>query len=241
MGAPLISFPSCLQRLRAGKGHLDHENHAIHRTQRQDQENHRRIQASYLPRGNKHVHVIRGNRLQIILQDDNVTLDPRYGSRPFYSPLDNQVPHSLIGSGTYLRKMMYLGKFGDFSRGLLETKKESIIESEYRPTITKSNRLMVALRRKRESSDKSSKRVATQRPNACFARSLRSDRARAFARSLCSDRARAVTTERSSARSLRSNRALPKRRCDISPCILVYPSMLSSEDRSEPISRSPPF
>ncbi|KAF2554060.1 hypothetical protein F2Q68_00034242 [Brassica cretica] len=143
MGAPLISFPSCLQRLRAGKGHLDHENHAIHRTQRQDQENHRRIQASYLPRGNKHVHVIRGNRLQIILQDDNVTLDPRYGSRPFYSPLDNQVPHSLIGSGTYLRKMMYLGKFGDFSRGLLETKKESIIESEYRPTITKSNRLMV--------------------------------------------------------------------------------------------------
>ncbi|KAF2562874.1 hypothetical protein F2Q70_00015400 [Brassica cretica] len=28
---------------------------------------------------------------------------------------------------------------------------------------------------------------------------------------------------------------------DISPCILVYPSMLSPEDRSEPISRSPPF
>ncbi|KAF3593252.1 hypothetical protein DY000_02021885 [Brassica cretica] len=134
MGAPLISFPSCLQRLRAGKGHLDHENHAIHRTQRQDHENHRRIQASYLPRGNKHVHVIRGNRLQIILQDDNVTLDPRYGSRPFYSPLDNQVPHSLIGSGTYLRKMMYLGKFGDFLRGLLETKKESIIEPQPKPS-----------------------------------------------------------------------------------------------------------
>ncbi|KAF3551255.1 hypothetical protein DY000_02008194 [Brassica cretica] len=44
-----------------------------------------------------------------------------------------------------------------------------------------------------------------------------------------------------SARSLRSDRALPKRRYDISPCILVYPSMLSPEDRSEPISRSPPF
>ncbi|KAF2570632.1 hypothetical protein F2Q70_00002231 [Brassica cretica] len=43
------------------------------------------------------------------------------------------------------------------------------------------------------------------------------------------------------ARSLRSNRALPKRRYDISPCILVYPSMLSPEDRSEPISCFPPF
>uniref|UniRef100_A0A0D2ZPK5 Uncharacterized protein n=1 Tax=Brassica oleracea var. oleracea TaxID=109376 RepID=A0A0D2ZPK5_BRAOL len=77
--------------------------------------------------------------------------------------------------------------------------------------------------RKRESSDKSSKRVATQRPNACSARAIRSDRARAKVRSLCSDR------------------ALPKRRYDISPCILVYPSMLSPEDRSEPISRYPPF
>ncbi|KAF2591875.1 hypothetical protein F2Q70_00038879 [Brassica cretica] len=36
-----------------------------------------------------------------------------------------------------------------------------------------------ALRRKHETSDKSSKKVATQRPNACSARSLRSDRARA--------------------------------------------------------------
>ncbi|KAF3585352.1 hypothetical protein F2Q69_00029802 [Brassica cretica] len=34
----------------------------------------------------------------------------------------------------------------------------------------------------------------------------------------------------------RSDRALPKRRYDISPCILIYPSMLSPEDRSEPIS-----
>ncbi|KAF3535279.1 hypothetical protein F2Q69_00022506 [Brassica cretica] len=50
-----------------------------------------------------------------------------------------------------------------------------------------------------------------------------------------SDRARA------GARSLRSDRALPKRQYDISPCILVYPSMLSPEDRSEPISRSPTF
>ncbi|KAF2562297.1 hypothetical protein F2Q70_00017650 [Brassica cretica] len=67
--------------------------------------------------------------------------------------------------------------------------------------------LRKALRRKRESWDKSSKRVATQQPNACSA----------------------------------SDRALPKRRYDISPCILVYPSMLSPKDRSEPISRSPPF
>ncbi|KAF3577298.1 hypothetical protein DY000_02030068 [Brassica cretica] len=42
-------------------------------------------------------------------------------------------------------------------------------------------------------------------------------------------------------RSLRSDRALPKRRYDIIPCILVYPSMLSPEDRSEPISCFPPF
>ncbi|KAF2573404.1 hypothetical protein F2Q70_00001179 [Brassica cretica] len=42
-------------------------------------------------------------------------------------------------------------------------------------------------------------------------------------------------------RSLRSDRALPKRRYDISPCILVYPSMLSPEDRSGPISCFPPF
>ncbi|KAF3602665.1 hypothetical protein F2Q69_00038401 [Brassica cretica] len=54
--------------------------------------------------------------------------------------------------------------------------------------------------RKHETSDKSSKKVATQRPNACSARSLRSDRARAEARSLCSDRAfvplgRYVSTE----------------------------------------------
>ncbi|KAF3603678.1 hypothetical protein F2Q69_00035486 [Brassica cretica] len=46
-----------------------------------------------------------------------------------------------------------------------------------------------ALRRRRESSDKSSKRVATQQTNACSARSLHSNRARAKARSLRSDRA----------------------------------------------------
>ncbi|KAF2543434.1 hypothetical protein F2Q68_00032209 [Brassica cretica] len=39
--------------------------------------------------------------------------------------------------------------------------------------------LRKALRRKHETSDKSSEKVATQRPNACSARSLRSDRARA--------------------------------------------------------------
>ncbi|KAF2560647.1 hypothetical protein F2Q70_00017279 [Brassica cretica] len=65
--------------------------------------------------------------------------------------------------------------------------------------------------------------VATQRPNTCSARLLRSDRAR-------------VET-----RSLRSDRVLPKHRYGISPCILLYPSMLSPEDRSEPILRSPPF
>ncbi|KAF3529039.1 hypothetical protein DY000_02041137 [Brassica cretica] len=83
--------------------------------------------------------------------------------------------------------------------------------------------LRKALRRKLETSDKSLKRVATQRPNACSARSLRRDRTRA------------------KARSLRSDRALPKRRYNISPCTLVYPSMLSPEDRSEPISRFLPF
>ncbi|KAF3536930.1 hypothetical protein F2Q69_00022658 [Brassica cretica] len=43
------------------------------------------------------------------------------------------------------------------------------------------------------------------------------------------------------ARSLHSDRALPKHRYNISPCILVCPSMLSPKDRSEPISCSPPF
>ncbi|WZZ44802.1 hypothetical protein YC2023_041061 [Brassica napus] len=36
--------------------------------------------------------------------------------------------------------MMYLAQFGDFSSALLETEKESIIESEYRPASTKNNR-----------------------------------------------------------------------------------------------------
>ncbi|KAF3571211.1 hypothetical protein F2Q69_00060990 [Brassica cretica] len=48
--------------------------------------------------------------------------------------------------------------------------------------------LRKALRRKRESSDKSPKRIVTQRPNTCSARSLRSDRVRAKAQSLRSDR-----------------------------------------------------
>uniref|UniRef100_A0A0D3BT26 Squalene cyclase C-terminal domain-containing protein n=1 Tax=Brassica oleracea var. oleracea TaxID=109376 RepID=A0A0D3BT26_BRAOL len=67
--------------------------------------------------------------------------------------------------------------------------------------------LRKALRRKRESSDKSLKRVATQRPNACSVRSLRSDRASI-------PLGRYVTTElepklgRYIARSLRSDRAL---------------------------------
>ncbi|KAF3601132.1 hypothetical protein F2Q69_00035697 [Brassica cretica] len=41
--------------------------------------------------------------------------------------------------------------------------------------------------KKRESSDKSSRRIVTQRPNACSARSLRSDQVRAKAQSLRSD------------------------------------------------------
>ncbi|KAF3597650.1 hypothetical protein DY000_02021849 [Brassica cretica] len=84
-------------------------------------------------------------------------------------------------------------------------------------------------------------------PHMHAVRSLRSDRARAEARSLRSDRARAE------ARSLRSDRASVLlgryvvtelfRNVDttISPCILVYPSMLSPEDRSEPISCFLPF
>ncbi|KAF2580358.1 hypothetical protein F2Q68_00005426 [Brassica cretica] len=80
----------------------------------------------------------------------------------------------------------------------------------------------------------SSKRVATQRPNACFARSLRSDQAflplgRYIATELEPKLGRYVATERKE-RSIRH-----------SSCILVYPSMLSLEDRSEPISCFPPF
>ncbi|KAF3493965.1 hypothetical protein DY000_02052772 [Brassica cretica] len=86
--------------------------------------------------------------------------------------------------------------------------------------------LRKVLRRKHETSDKSSKKVATQRPNACFSRSLRNDRTRvSLGRYVATERPfRYVATER-----------------NISPCILVYHSMLSPEDRSEPISCFPPF
>ncbi|CDY17077.1 BnaC06g00100D [Brassica napus] len=47
--------------------------------------------------------------------------------------------------------------------------------------------LRKALRKKRESSDKSSRRIVTQRPNTCSARSLLSNRVRAKAQSLRSD------------------------------------------------------
>ncbi|KAF3569195.1 hypothetical protein DY000_02017513 [Brassica cretica] len=47
--------------------------------------------------------------------------------------------------------------------------------------------LRKALRKKRESSDTSSRRIVTQRPNTCSVRSLRSDRVRAKAQSLRSD------------------------------------------------------
>ena len=48
--------------------------------------------------------------------------------------------------------------------------------------------LRKAIQRKRESSDKSPKRIVTQRPNTCSNRSLRSVRVRAKAQSLRSDR-----------------------------------------------------
>ncbi|KAF3515595.1 hypothetical protein DY000_02058581 [Brassica cretica] len=47
--------------------------------------------------------------------------------------------------------------------------------------------LRKALRKKRKSSDKSSRRIAMQRPNTCSARSLRNDRVRSKAQSLRSD------------------------------------------------------
>ncbi|KAF2599225.1 hypothetical protein F2Q68_00007721 [Brassica cretica] len=72
--------------------------------------------------------------------------------------------------------------------------------------------LRKALRRKHETSDKSSKKVTTQRPNACSARSLRSDRARAKpGRYIVTKRPfRSVATYRPSLsqdRSLRSDQA----------------------------------
>ncbi|KAF3511845.1 hypothetical protein F2Q69_00004598 [Brassica cretica] len=78
-------------------------------------------------------------------------------------------------------------------------------------------------------------------PSVRPARSLHSVRSARSLRSVCS------------ARSLRSDRVYVPldryvatelfRNIDktISPCILVYPSMLSPEDRSEPISCFPPF
>ncbi|KAF2619395.1 hypothetical protein F2Q68_00039124 [Brassica cretica] len=72
--------------------------------------------------------------------------------------------------------------------------------------------LRKALRRKHETSDKSSKNVATQRRNACSAGSLRSDRARAKpGHYVATERPfRSVITQRpssSQARPLRSDRA----------------------------------
>ncbi|KAF2577869.1 hypothetical protein F2Q68_00003991 [Brassica cretica] len=86
-----------------------------------------------------------------------------------------------------------------------------------------------------EGKDKSSKKIATQWPNIRYAWSLRSDRARAEARSLRSDQA-SVPLDRYVATELFRNIDTT-----ISPCIFVYPSMLSSEDRSEPISCFPPI
>ncbi|KAF2576446.1 hypothetical protein F2Q70_00005412 [Brassica cretica] len=77
--------------------------------------------------------------------------------------------------------------------------------------------------------------VASYRPSVRPARSLRSDRARAEARSLLSDRA-----ERPLGRSV-ATELFRNIGTTISPCILVYPSMLSPGHHSEPISCFPPF
>ncbi|CAN7127028.1 unnamed protein product, partial [Brassica rapa subsp. narinosa] len=65
-------------------------------------------------------------------------------------------------------------------------------------------------------------------PRTSQARSIRGDQG-------CTQLGRYVATERPvrSDRSLRSDRTLPKRRYDTNSCILVYPTMLSPEDRSE--------
>ncbi|WZY99161.1 hypothetical protein YC2023_071490 [Brassica napus] len=65
-------------------------------------------------------------------------------------------------------------------------------------------------------------RFYEKRPSSSQARSLRSDRV-------------SVSLELyvRSVRSLRSDRTLPKHRYDTNSCILVYPTMLSPEDRSE--------
>ncbi|KAF3567381.1 hypothetical protein DY000_02017763 [Brassica cretica] len=97
-----------------------------------------------------------------------------------------------------------------------------------------------------------------QRPNACSARSLRNDRASVpLGRYVAIElEPRSVASYRPSvrpARSLRSDRAeQPLGRSvatelfryigtTITPCILVYPSMLSPGHHSEPISCFPPF
>ncbi|KAF3538520.1 hypothetical protein F2Q69_00021210 [Brassica cretica] len=66
------------------------------------------------------------------------------------------------------------------------------------------------------------------------ARSLRNYRT-------CTLSGRYVATELEPSSVATSRPSSSKRRYDISPCILVYPSMLSPEDRSEPISCFPPF
>ena len=89
--------------------------------------------------------------------------------------------------------------------------------------------------------------VTTQLPNMHTVRALRSDRARVpLGRYTATElEPSSVATQRLSSvcfvRSLRGDRTLPKRRYDTNPCILVYPSMLSPEDRSEPISCFQPF
>ena len=88
--------------------------------------------------------------------------------------------------------------------------------------------------------------VTTQLPNMHAVRSMRSDQARVkLGHYVATERpSRSVAPQRPSVlsvRSLRSDRALPKRQYDTNPCILVYPSVLSPEDRSEPISCFPPF
>ncbi|KAF2575341.1 hypothetical protein F2Q70_00003524 [Brassica cretica] len=79
---------------------------------------------------------------------------------------------------------------------MIEREKEEETFQENLPMRMNSS-LRKALRRKRESSDKSSKRIVTQRPNTCSARSLRSDRARVETRTLKLDLYVASELERS--------------------------------------------
>ncbi|KAG5384803.1 hypothetical protein IGI04_036273 [Brassica rapa subsp. trilocularis] len=76
--------------------------------------------------------------------------------------------------------------------------------------------------------------IDTRRPSMHTARSLRSERASVpLGRYVATKLEPSSRPSVRSVRSLRSDRTLPKRRYDTKSCILVYPTMLSPEDRSE--------